>query len=182
MTSVSPAAATSTAVASAHSNEASLIPRLSARSMTSEEFIFRFVRTNRPVILTEALTEWKPPAAVESEWSLPLLARLLGSTLVSNVFVAAAQHRNRFKFFKGDRSKAAASTAASSAAGSGSVAASSQGSIVPSAPSASSSSSNQPESGLSRRSMHFDEFVQLTKENLSDADGSNRPAYYVHHT
>jgi len=169
---------------------------VSASSLTSEEFIAQFVRNNQPVIVTHALDEWttklqqaqsdtSTATAPPAEWNIPALSRLLGGTVVHNVFVSSAAHRRRFKFFKRLKEGAAQSDPPESPTQTAAQAAASEGSVVASAsqpssaPAADASTGRAPEVGLSRRSMPFDEFVQLSTAQGGANLREQESAFYV---
>ena len=69
------------------------VPRVSAATLTPQLFIDRYVRTNHPVIITDALAHWHS----EEGWTIPHLQSLLGDLPLQNVFRSTD---GRFKFFR----------------------------------------------------------------------------------
>ncbi len=156
------------------------IIRVSASSLSSEQFLQRFVATNQPVIVEGALEEWtgllraqkqseaKGKDAPPVEWSISELSRLLGDTPVSNVFVASPEHKRRFKYFK---------QRGASGGGGGGDRASAQDASAAAAPSAATAAAT-PDTGLQRRGMPFSEFVQLSESSVQK-DSKEASSYYV---
>jgi hypothetical protein len=105
--------------------------------------------------------------------------------VVHNVFVSSAAHRRRFKFFKRLKEGAAQSDPPASPTQTAAQAAASEGSVVASAaqpnsePAMDASTDRAPEAGLSRRSMPFDQFVQLSTAQGAANSREQESAFYV---
>jgi hypothetical protein len=180
------------------------IPRVSASTISPDEFVQRFVLQSKAVIIEGALDAWmsaaaatvtdsspsSPSAAADSapaEWSIERLSQLLGGEVMKNVFVSAAANQRRFKFYKQQSSPQPAAETTPASTNEAAAAASSSDCVATSVDSAaaaspSASPTQQVESGLSRLSLPFDEFVKRStgSDNSSDADAAERPAYYLY--
>jgi hypothetical protein len=159
------------------------IPRAHAKDLTPAAFIAKYVDRNQPVIIEGALTQWKPPASAtatdadSAAWSIATLQRLIGSSTVNNVFIASAQHRRRFKYFKAE----AAEKGAEQQAGAADTVAKEAAAPVAAVQQESSDEKKQassPDSGLTRSAMTFNEFVEKSTEAAASTD-PNALAYYV---
>lgn len=172
------------------------IPHVAASSLSSAEFVSRFVRANRPVIIDGTLDAWNqtlrahaltshPDSTAEPpSWSVAQLSSLLGSTPVRNIFVSSAQNRRRFKFFKQQKTATAsgekeASAAATSAAAAASSSAEAALSAPATAAAASTPAESQIDAGLSRLSLPFNDFIKLSFDAAAADTADERPHYYV---
>ena len=165
------------------SSASSSIARAHVREMQPGDFIEMYVQQNRPVILEGALIEWKSPETSAgtglSAWTISTLQHLIGTYAVKNVFIASAQHRRRFKYFKAEgdgggalvKQQASAEHTVSAAAAT----------PVPAAQQEESFEVKERRSapdGLGRCAMTFNEFVEKSNTAVLSTD-QNAPAYYV---
>lgn len=156
-----------------------------AAHLTADEFRTQFVDKNLPVIIDNALADWfttegknavqTATTASSRQWTVEELARVIGDTVMTNIFVS--NNQRRFKFYKQQTQTTSATntkneaTAAASTSAAAAAASSSSSPPVPSSP-----SSPLPDAGLSRASMTFNEFIRCSSEAIAN---QSHTSYYV---